>query len=135
MNAEFPPEEAWQEFQRMRKSIRKPMTEYAKKLMLKRLKEMVDKEGQSAQEVLDQSIVNCWQNIYTVKVEQQLQAFSPARLSVVPSTRTGQAWNLSNEGIVAKAKECGLTINRGDSYETIKERVIEYLNDPRRAAR
>jgi hypothetical protein len=124
------PAEAWAEFKRMRKSIRKPMTEYAESLMIKRLKGFVD-AGQDAQAILDQSIVHCWQTVYELKVEEVLQVpFSPAKLSVVPS-RNGQAWNLSNEGIISKARQCGVPMQRGDTYEQIKDRVQQFIDDPR----
>lgn len=126
--AEFPPAEAWAEFKRMRKSIRKPMTPYAEVLMIKRLRAFVD-NGQDAQAMLDQSIMNCWQTVYEVKIEEVRQtASSPARLSVVPSARNGQAWNLSNEGIVAKAKQCGVQMHRGDTFQQIKDRVQQFLD-------
>lgn len=54
----------------MRKSIKRPMTAYAEKLMLKRLAAFVA-DGQDAEAMLNQSILNCWQNIYAVKDEQQ----------------------------------------------------------------
>jgi len=118
----------------MRKSIKKPMTAYAETLMLKRLKAFVD-AGQDAQAILDQSIMNCWQTVYELKVEEVRQvASSPARLSVVPGFRNGQAWNLSNEGIIAKAKQCGIQMQRGDTYASIKDRVQQYLDDPRNRA-
>ncbi len=67
--AEFPPAEAWAEFILMRKSIKKPMTAYAAQLMLKRLAAFVA-NGQDAQAMLEQSIMNCWQTVYEVKIEQ-----------------------------------------------------------------
>lgn len=76
---EFPPAESWAEFVKMRKSIKKPMTAYAEKLMIKRLAAFVA-DGQDAEAMLNQSIINCWQNIYPVKDEQvQQRAPFPAR--------------------------------------------------------
>lgn len=66
---EFPPKEPWAEFVKMRKQIKKPMTAYAEKLMLKRLRALVD-DGQDATAMLDQSILGCWQNVYAVKTEE-----------------------------------------------------------------
>lgn len=131
MIPDFIPVEAWAEFKRMRKSIKKPMTDYAEQLMIKRIKGFVD-AGQDAQAILDQSIMNCWQTVYELKVEEVRKVpFSPAQLSIVP-TRAGQAWNLSNEGILAKAKSLNIQINRGDSFAQIKDRVQQYLDDPKR---
>lgn len=54
------------EFIKMRQRIRKPMTNYALNLMLKKL----DKLGSSTKtkaDVLNQSIVNSWQDVYPLK--------------------------------------------------------------------
>jgi hypothetical protein len=126
----FPPTEAWAEFQRMRKSIRKPMTAYAEKLMLKRLLEMVENDGQDAQAVLDQSILNCWQNIYCVKVEQVLQAVSPAQLRVVPNAN----WWASDAGIIRKGQELHMHPRPGETFATFKDRIFNVLNNGQRAA-
>lgn len=75
---EFPPAEAWAEFVKMRKQLKKPMTAYAEKLMLKRLRAFVD-NGQDAKAMLDQSIMNSWQNIYEVKTEEAARGVAPFR--------------------------------------------------------
>lgn len=75
---EFPPKEPWAEFVKMRKQIKKPMTAYAEKLMLKRLRALVD-DGQDATAMLDQSILHSWQNIYAVKTEEPQRAAPPYR--------------------------------------------------------
>lgn len=60
------PAEAWAEFLKMRKTIKKPLTEYAAKLVIKKLQQLI-LAGQDPQEVLDQSILNGWQGIFAVK--------------------------------------------------------------------
>jgi hypothetical protein len=94
VTTEFPPSEAWAEFVKMRKSIKKPMTAYAEKLMLKRLRAFVD-NGQDAKAMLDQSIVNCWQNIYEVKAEDPARGVAPLRgrpqLALVDQQRQNSA--------------------------------------------
>lgn len=60
------PAEAWAEFVKMRKQIKKPLTEYAAKLVVKKLGELA-RAGHDPQAVLDQSIMNCWQGIFEVK--------------------------------------------------------------------
>lgn len=85
--ADFPPAEAWAEFVKMRKQIKKPLTKYAETLMLKRLATFVA-NGEDAEAMLNQSILNCWQNVYAVKEEvQQVQRVPfparPPQLSLV----------------------------------------------------
>lgn len=60
------PQEAWSAFVEMRKSIRKPLTDYAKKLALNRL-EQLRNSGSNPEEVLNQSILNDWQGLFPVK--------------------------------------------------------------------
>ena len=88
---EFPPAEAWAEFVKMRKQIKKPLTAYAEKLMLKRLRAMVD-NGQHAKSVLDQSIMNSWQNIYEVKTEQATAGrYNAPKLALVDQQQANSA--------------------------------------------
>lgn len=76
------PAEAWGEFVKMRKTLKKPMTPYAEKLMLKRLAAFVA-DGQDAEAMLNQSILNCWQNVYPLKDEQVQRAPIPGRPQLV----------------------------------------------------
>lgn len=53
-------------FEEHRKKMRKPMTDYAKKLLLKKLEKLAsDEEGKIA--ILNQSIENGWQGIFPLK--------------------------------------------------------------------
>lgn len=56
--------EIWKDFEAMRKQIRKPMSERAKKLIVARLQKLGEDK---ANEILEQSIVNCWQDVYPLK--------------------------------------------------------------------
>ena len=58
------------EFIKMRKLIKKPMTDYALKLLINRL-EGFTKDPQAQVEILKTSIRNNWQDIYELKAEQQ----------------------------------------------------------------
>lgn len=122
--ADWLPLEAWAEFKKMRKAKKAPMTEYAEKLMLKRLLEMVTQQGQSAQAVLDQSIIHNWTNIYCVKIEEPAKAVSPAQLRVVPNSQ----WWLSDEGIIRKGESCKMHPRPGETFATFKDRIFAYLN-------
>ena len=55
--------EVWEAFEEMRKKIRKPMTVYAKKLIIKKLLTMEDDPN----DILEQSIMNSWQGIWPLK--------------------------------------------------------------------
>ena len=62
--------EAIYEFIKMRKKIKKPLTDYALKLLLKKLDKFDNKV-----EILNQSIMNCWQGIYEIK-ENEIKKYS-----------------------------------------------------------
>jgi hypothetical protein len=80
------PDEAWDEFVKMRIKLKKPMTEYAKKLMLSRLAMMMQ-AGQDPEAVLNQSIMNGWTNIYEVKQEQRMVSNGRPMLALVDVQR------------------------------------------------
>lgn len=55
--------EAWAGFEEMRKMIRKPMTDRARKLLLTRL-DAIHKAGHDANAALDQSTLKNWDSVY-----------------------------------------------------------------------
>ena len=57
---------AWNEFILMRKKIKKPLTDYAAKLKIKKL-EQLQSEGNNHVEVLNRSIESDWHDIYSLK--------------------------------------------------------------------
>ena len=57
------------DFEKMRKSIRKPKTDRAKQLLVTKLKNEFPPEQWKS--VLEQSIVKCWQDIYPLKEREQ----------------------------------------------------------------
>lgn len=60
------------DFEKMRRSIKKPLTDTAKKLLVNKLENNFPPEQWKP--VLEQSIVKCWQDIYPLK-EQEQQRF------------------------------------------------------------
>ena len=57
----------------MRKSIKKPMTDRAKQLLVKKLSSMTcDVREQIA--ILEQSTLNCWQGLFPLKQEPPAKA-------------------------------------------------------------
>ena len=59
----FIPEEHWNEYLEMRKKIKKPATEFAQKLLFKKLLKMFN-DGEDLEKVLENSIVNNWTDVY-----------------------------------------------------------------------
>ena len=54
----------------MRRKIKKPLTDRAKKLIIKQLHDM-KQSGQDPGEVLDQSTRNSWQGVFEVKTRKR----------------------------------------------------------------
>ena len=50
----------------MRKKIKKPMTDKAKKMLITEI-EKISKEPETQIEILNQSILHCWQSVYPLK--------------------------------------------------------------------
>ena len=61
--------ETYDDFKKMRKTIKKPMTERAEKLLLKKLEEMTNGDEETAIKILEQSILYNWQGIFELKGE------------------------------------------------------------------
>ena len=57
------------DFEKMRRSIKKPLTDTAKKLLVNKLENNFPPEQWKP--VLEQSIVKCWQDIYPLKEQEQ----------------------------------------------------------------
>lgn len=56
--------ETWRDFEDMRLKIRKPLTDAARRLAVRRLIEIWNEHGHHPQMVLEQSILNAWQGIW-----------------------------------------------------------------------
>jgi hypothetical protein len=59
------PQEAWNEFVAMRKKKKKPLTEYATKLAIKKL-EGFRSQGQNVEDILNNSIFHEWEGLFAV---------------------------------------------------------------------
>lgn len=55
------------EFEEMRKSIKKPMTDAARKRLIKELQKLAGEDVQQMIKILDQSILNSWAGVYPLK--------------------------------------------------------------------
>lgn len=60
--------EDWNDFEAMRKSIGKPMTDRARKIILNKLEKLKD-EGYDIKQILENSITNNWQDVYPPKTK------------------------------------------------------------------
>ncbi len=69
--------DAWQGFEEMRKTIKKPLTERARKLIVYELQRIKD-AGHDANAALDQSTVNCWKDVWQPKEKAIESAASTA---------------------------------------------------------
>ena len=58
---------AFKDFELMRKKIKKPLTERAKKMALDKLEKLSGGNEELAIEILQQSIFKCWQDLYPLK--------------------------------------------------------------------
>ena len=59
--------EAWTGFLEMRKEIKKPATEYAQKLLLRKVDKLSEGKVDVAIQILEDSVTNNWQDIYPLK--------------------------------------------------------------------
>lgn len=65
-------EELWSEFLKMRKSIKKPPTDFAQFLVLKTLYDL-KAAGHDPVACLEQSIVNSWADVYELKAKKAVR--------------------------------------------------------------
>ena len=96
------------DFEKMRRSIRKPMTDRAKQLLVTKLKNEFPPEQWKS--VLEQSIVKCWQDVYPLKEREQ------QRLGVEQHRENVSSDELENlKAIYAKVK--------GDNHDRQQTRL------------
>ena len=74
------PQDTWCDFEHMRKSMRKPMTPAASRLIVKKLEELRE-QGEDPQRVLEQSIQNSWVGVFPLKGARGTPASRPSRHS------------------------------------------------------
>ncbi len=89
-------QEAIRSFIEMRKLIKKPLTDKALSLMLKKLTKLSD-NTQEQIEILNQSITGCWQGIYPLEGHEGQAQTKSAVNSTKPSAKVGN----NSSGLVA----------------------------------
>ncbi|MBQ0112283.1 MAG: hypothetical protein KBT03_04050 [Bacteroidales bacterium] len=65
-------DEALEDFETMRKKIKKPLTPRAKAILINKLEKLASNEEEKV-EILNQSILHCWQDIYPLRTETQYE--------------------------------------------------------------
>jgi len=70
--------EAYLGFKEMRKKMKKPMTDRAEAMLMKKLSNY-NAEGYDVNQILDQSTFNCWQDIFPPKGDNNGQQTNPKR--------------------------------------------------------
>lgn len=64
------PVDAWSDFVDMRKKIKAPLTDAAKRLAINSLEKLMQ-DGQRPRAVLEQSVMNSWKGLFEVKAQQR----------------------------------------------------------------
>lgn len=78
---------AFAAFIEMRKKIKKPPTEYAIKLIKKELNKIAMNDEALQIEILNQSIRNCWQDVFPLKIQYQQKPQHTEQTPVVLSSK------------------------------------------------
>ena len=66
-----PFEDALLEFTKMRKTLNKPLTDKAKKLIIDKLNKLAPNNEKEQIQILEQSIMNSWQGVFELKAENK----------------------------------------------------------------
>lgn len=66
------------DFIAMRKAIKKPLTERALQMIIKKLKTLANGDDKKAVEILNQSIIHSWQDIYELKEDKEKVKTDPS---------------------------------------------------------
>jgi hypothetical protein len=70
--------DAFEGFEQMRKSMKKPLTENAKNLLLKKLESLANGNEQVAIKILENSTMNSWQSVFALKEEDKPKPQKPS---------------------------------------------------------
>lgn len=82
---------AFEDFARMRKKIKKPLTENAESRAWSRLEKLSEGDAELAVEILNQSVDHCWQDLYELKDEDEsIKAKMPEAKAEQPTLHRSQ---------------------------------------------
>ncbi len=63
----------WRGYVEMRNRLKKPLTENAKIIALKRLKSLAPENEELQKQILEQSTFNCWQGLFAIKQNEEVE--------------------------------------------------------------
>jgi hypothetical protein len=92
------PKEAWNSYLEMRNRIKKPATNHAMELAVRKLEELAN-EGYSPAIVLEQSILNSWQGLFTPNGNRKEHVNGTGKTIDRNDTRTRDRRNLEAAGL------------------------------------
>lgn len=92
--------DTWKDYEQMRLKIKKPMTDAARKLAIRRLVEIYNEHGHPPQAVLEQSILNAWQGIWPLSMSKRDQRDEETRKEL----NVGRNWISDQIEALAKRK-------------------------------
>lgn len=108
------PREAWDAFVEMRARIRKPLTDYAKRLAVLELGKLRE-QGHATLACLDQSTFSGWQGIFAPKV--------------AAASNGNGAWWQSETATLAMQQKLGLSTNAGESWYQLRARIAAKIKE------
>lgn len=80
---------AFQEWERMRKMIKKPLTDLAKTRAVSKLEKLSGGDTDKAVAILEQSVDHCWQDLYELKTGDAAKQTSPPQRNAKVQTAYG----------------------------------------------
>jgi len=86
----------WLAFVEMRRTIRKPMTEHAADLIIRRLAEL-KAEGYDPEEVLNQSIRNSWQDVFELRETRNGRQTTGEKRNEVTKSSLGKVFGITGD--------------------------------------
>lgn len=75
------PLDAWVGYRQMRTKIKKPLTDRAAAMAIRKLAELRD-SGENPEKVLDQSTLHCWQDLYPLRTSRRDDGYDPDVITV-----------------------------------------------------
>lgn len=117
------PKESWDGFMEMRQKIRKPLTDRAVGMIVKKLAGFKE-AGQDVAAILDQSVVKSWQDVFPVRQQFEQKADKPREAP----------WWSSNEAMLKKGRELGMAPRSGESWQDFRGRIDSKISKGGEAA-
>ena len=111
------------EFKKMRKSIRKPMTEKAEELLLWELEKLAPWDEQMKIAILNKSILNCWQWVFPLKEEDKKAMIDPLLVEYENQVKVcSESWRANESSLERLGKIMDKILEKYWKDEAIKIR-------------